>query len=80
MGVRRQVYLDERAEALLIAESAVTGLSVSALVRRAIRECYGVRGTLSWDEVFARRAHVGSAREDSWDLDTLFDTDEQLGI
>ena len=74
MGVRRQVYLDEKADRLLEDESRRTGLSVSELVRRAVTQAYGGGKRLTWDEVFATLVKPNSAGEqDGWVYDRLFD-------
>lgn len=72
MGVRRQIYLDESDERLLEDESRALGVSVSELIRRAIRRCYGVERRLNWDEVFSFTVRVGSG-EGTWVYDPLFD-------
>jgi hypothetical protein len=73
MGVRRQIYLDERDNRLLEEQHERTGLSVSELVRQAIHKCYGVGRRLTWDEVNARTVEANSAGEDGWVYDPLFD-------
>jgi hypothetical protein len=75
MGVRRQIYLDEADDRLLEAESGKTGLSVSALIRRAIQHCYGPGRRLSWDEVFQSASEVNSANGEEWIYDALFDAE-----
>src|SRR5437764_1012018 len=75
MGVRRQIYLDESDDRLLEERSRSTGLSVSELIRRAIRECYGSRERLSWDEFFAGGVRVNSAKGESWIYDPIFDAE-----
>jgi hypothetical protein len=73
MGRRKQIYLGEADERLLAEESRRSGLSASELIRRAIQQCYGDGRKLTWDEVFAHPVRVGSAQEDSWVYDPLFD-------
>src|SRR5262249_15562992 len=75
MGVRRQIYLDESDDRLLEERSRSTGLSVSELIRRAIRECYGTRQRLTWDEFFAGGVQANSAAGESWVYDRLFDAE-----
>jgi hypothetical protein len=75
MGVRRQIYLDEADDRLLEAEGGRTGLSVSALIRRAIEQCYGPGQRLSWDEVFRHSSEVNSAHGEEWIYDALFDAE-----
>src|SRR5688500_17004118 len=52
MSVRRQIYLAEDDAQVLEEESQRTGLSVSELVGRAVKQCYGKRRRLTWQEVF----------------------------
>jgi hypothetical protein len=74
VGVRRQVYLDESDERMLVEQSRSTGLSVSELVRRALHQAYGAGPRLSWDEYFALpRPRVGSGADEPVVLDPLFD-------
>ncbi len=74
-GVRREVILDDSDDRLLEEWSKSTDLSVSELIRRAIRETYGSERKLSWDEVFAHPVEAGSAKGESWVYDPLFDSD-----
>ncbi|MBI3972787.1 MAG: CopG family transcriptional regulator [Chloroflexi bacterium] len=78
MGVRRQIYLQEKDNRLLEEQSRRTGLSVSELVRQAIHQCYGAGHRLSWDEVFAGavQANTGKTTElDPWVYDSLYDAE-----
>lgn len=73
MGVRRQIYMDEADERLLEEESRAVGLSVSELIRRAIRRCYGAGRRLTWEEVFPHTVRAGT--DETWVPDPLFDDD-----
>ncbi len=74
MPVRRHIYLRELEARLLAEESQRSGLSVSELIRLAIRQCYrGREPKLPWDEVFAHPLKVGSAGDDPPVGDSLFD-------
>ena len=78
MSVRRQIYLAEDDAQALEEESRRTGLSVSELVRRAVKQCYGKRRRLTWQEVFdGLNLKPNSAKTDDWIYDSLFD-DEWL--
>ncbi len=73
MGVRRQIYLDDRTDELLARQRRLTGVSVSELVRRAVDQAYGGEGRLTWKEVWA--IPLGKPNKDAtdWDYDPLFD-------
>jgi hypothetical protein len=75
MGVRRQIYLGEIDDLLLEEESRRTGLSVSELIREAVRQCYGMGRKLTWDDVLSHPVEANSAAEDAWVYDPLFDRD-----
>jgi hypothetical protein len=79
MSVRRQIYLAEDDAQALEEESRRTGLSVSELVRRAVKQCYGKRRRLTWQEVFTPRLKVNSAKTDDWVYDRLFDDEWVAG-
>lgn len=74
MGIRRQIYLDEKTDRLLGERSQNTGLSVSALIREAVTKTYGLGPRLTWEQVFSHSVKVNSAgEEDGWVYDRLFD-------
>ena len=74
MGIRRQIYLDEKTDRLLGERSRNTGLSVSELIRQAVDKTYGLGPRLTWEQVFAHSVKPNSAgEEDGWVYDRLFD-------
>lgn len=60
---------------LLEEQRKSTGLSVSALIRQAIQQCYGTGRRLTWEEAFAHKVEINSAVRDGWVYDDLFDGD-----
>ena len=73
MGVRRQIYLDEKTDGLLDQQKRRTGVSVSELVRRAVDQAYGGERRLTWEEFFARPLIRPNKEATDWDYDPLFD-------
>ncbi len=73
MGVRRQIYLEEKDDRLLEERSHATGLSVSELVRQAVQRCYGAGERITWEEFFRHPVAARSAPHDDWVYDPLFD-------
>lgn len=73
MGIRRQIYLDEKTDELLEKEKRLTGASVSELVRRAVDKTYGGERRLTWEEFFARPGIKPNKDAGGWEYDALFD-------
>lgn len=64
MGKRRQIYLDNKTNHILMEKSRITGVSVSELVRRAVAQVYGVGKRLTWEEVFRNAGPPNTAKEE----------------